>query len=265
MRHTIPPQNSVLSFFLLVTLLSIPFWLLGGGSLPLPMNLPVSSFMWVTPAVAAAILTYRANGATGVKRLLRAAFDARKIPHPAWYLVLLGLIPAFYALTLLLMRLTERPLPDSVEIPILTAPLLFLLFFAPAAGEELGWSGYATDPLQASWGAFRASILLGIVWQVWHVIPNLQIGHPAGWIWWHSVYSVALRVLIVWCFNHTGKSVFATILVHTMDNVSWSLFPNNGSHLDPLVLSLVAWPTVLIVVAGYGAGLFSRFRQSARA
>ena len=260
MRHNTPPRKSVLSFFLLVTLLSVPFWLLGGGKLPLPMNLPVSSFMWVTPTIAAAILTYRASGANGVKHLVRRAIVPPKIPHLAWYIVLLGVVPACYLLTYLIMRLTERPLPNPVEVPILTAPLLFLLFFFPAAGEELGWSGYATDPLQARWGAFRAAVLLGIVWQVWHVIPHVQSGHPASWIWWHSVYSVALRVLIVWSFNHTGKSVLAAILVHAVDNVSWSLFPNDGSHLDPLVLSLVAWPLVLVAVTGR-AGLLSRFRR----
>lgn len=261
MHHHTPPRISVPRFFLLVTLLSAPFWLLGGGKLPLPMNLPASSFMWVTPAIAAAILTYRASGTNGVKHLLRKAFDARKISPSAWIIALLGVAPAFYLLTYLIMRLTAQPLPDPVKFPFLTAPALFLLFFVPAAAEELGWTGYATDPLQARWGTFRAAVLLGIVWQVWHIIPNLQAGYTATWIWWHSVYSVALRVVIVWSFNHTGRSVFAAILVHAMDNVSWSLFPNDGSHLDPLVLSFVAWSFVLVVVAARRSSLLARFRR----
>jgi membrane protease YdiL (CAAX protease family) len=39
-----------------------------------------------------------------------------------------------------------------------------------ALGEELGWSGYAIDPMQARWGALKASILLGIFWAVYHYI-----------------------------------------------------------------------------------------------
>jgi len=50
------------------------------------------------------------------------------------------------------MRLAGRPLPDP-NVPLLMAPVFFLLFFLPAMGEELGWSRYAVDPMQNRWGA----------------------------------------------------------------------------------------------------------------
>lgn len=259
----IPHNPRPWRYFLLVYALSVPFWLFGGRKLPLPMNLPASSLMWITPTAAASILLYREQGRGGVSRFLRRAFDSRGIRARPRPLAIAGVVPASYLAVYGIMRLAGRPLPDPVEVPVLLTPVLFLTFLAPAIAEELGWSGYATDPLQARWGAFRAAVLLGIVWQVWHIIPNLQIGHPAGWIWGHSVYSVALRVLIVWTYNATGKGVLAASLVHTIDNVSWSLFPNNGSHLDPWALSLVAWPLILAAVAGRGPGMFSRIRRLA--
>lgn len=248
-------------YFLLVYGLSVPFWLFGGKKLPVPMDLPTSSLMWIAPTAAVSVLLYRRQGRSGVSRFLRRALDVSEVRARPRSLAIAGMVPVIYLASYGIMRLAGLPLPDPVEVPVRLAPVLFLAFLAPAIAEELGWSGYATDPLQARWGAFRAAIVLGIVWQVWHIIPNLQIGHPVSWIWWHSVYSVALRVLIVWTYNATGKSALAASLVHAADNVSWSLFPNDGSHLDPWVLSLVAWLSVLVIVAGCGPGVLARIRR----
>jgi membrane protease YdiL (CAAX protease family) len=59
------------------------------------------------------------------------------------------------------------PLPQS-NIPLLYVLVLFPVFFITAIGEEVGWLGYAIDPMQDSWGALYASMILGIVWALWH-------------------------------------------------------------------------------------------------
>lgn len=52
---------------MLVFALSTPMWLLGAVSRgQLSADLPVSSFIWVTPTLAASILVYRENGTAGV-------------------------------------------------------------------------------------------------------------------------------------------------------------------------------------------------------
>lgn len=256
-------RRSPRNFFALVYLLSVPFWIAGGARLPLPMTLPASSLMWINPAIAAAVLSYRAGGPSSLRRLLRRAVDFRKIKSRRQYLALLALVPSLYLASFLIMRLTRRPLPESIHIPFGWTPVYLIVFFVPAMGEELGWSGYALDPLQKRWGPLRASLMLGIVWQVWHIVPQAQAGNSATWILWHAVYSVALRVLIVWSYNRTGQSVFAAALVHTTDNVSWSLFPNDGSHLDPQVNSFVAWLAVLIVLLRRGRRLLAPNRAPA--
>lgn len=45
-----------------------------------------------------------------------------------------------------------------------TAIALFVIFFITALCEQLGWSGYAIDPLQECFGALQASLILGAVW-----------------------------------------------------------------------------------------------------
>jgi membrane protease YdiL (CAAX protease family) len=156
-------------------------------------------------------------------------------------------MPLIYFLSYAIMRLTGMPLPDP-KIPLQLAPAFFLMFFPAAAAEETGWMGYAFDPMQNRWGAVKASILLGFVWAIWHLIPDLQGRHPAKWIVWHRFGSVVLRVLIGWIYNKTGKSVLAASLFHTMDSVSWALFPNFGSHYNPFITSMISGLTAIGVI-----------------
>lgn len=259
MEREAAPAKRLVSFFLLIYVLSVPFWVLGEAPLPLPVNLPASALAFVTPLLAALILTYWRGGLVGTRALLGRAFDFRRIKNPVWLVPALLLIPSIYFAAYLLMRLAQRELPVP-DVPLLMAPVFFLGYFVTAVCEELGWMGYAVDPLQERWGALRAALLLGIVWELWHLIPHLQQGLTAGWIAWQSLYSIALRVLIVWVYNNTGRSVFAAVLVHTMDNVSWSLFPNFGSHYDPLFTAVVAWATTAAVILLWGAQTLARFR-----
>jgi len=94
------------------------------------------------------------------------------------------------------------------------------MFLITGIGEELGWMGYAIDPMQNRWGALKASIILGLVWSLFHFIPDLQNRQTADWILWHRLRTVAFRILIVWVYNNTGKSVFSAILFHAVNNLS---------------------------------------------
>lgn len=52
--------------------------------------------------------------------------------------------------------------------PLAILPALFFATLPPIL-EELGWRGYALDRLQLNWSALGASLLLGVVWAVWHL------------------------------------------------------------------------------------------------
>ena len=257
-------NRSPLKFFLLVFALAIPIWLIGaiaGRGLPLPMNLPVSALQAFCPLIAALILVYREEGVGRLWRLSSRVFDQRRIRKKIWYVPIIFLLPTLYLLTYWVMRLLNLPLPDEPHIPFLLIPLLFVLFFITAVGEEVGWMGYAVDPMQERWSALTTGIILGSVWGMFHVVPDIQANHGLWWIaWQHGVYAVALRILIVWLYNNTGKSVFAAILVHDTDNVSWSLFPNYGSHYDPAVMGAITAIAAVIVTFLWGSRTLARYR-----
>ena len=248
-KNTRPAQDKLLlDYFLLVFVITVPFWVIGGSKLPLPINLPASALATFNPFIAAAILTYRRERMHGVKALLRRAVDFRKIPDKRWLLPALLLMPLIYFLAFGVMRVTGLPLPDPIQVPLLVAPVLLVLFFITDAGEELGWTGYTTDPMQNRWGAVKASFILGVIWVIWHIIPFIQTGSPLKWIIGQSFYTLLLRMLIVFIYNRSGKSVFAANLVHVTSNLSWSLFPNYGSHYDPSVTGAILLLTVIVAL-----------------
>lgn len=252
-------KNLVLEYFALVFALTVPFWLFGGKPLPVPVKLPASALAAFNPLIAAIILAYRQGGLMSVWSLFKRVSDYHKIKNKIWYLPALFLYPLITVLSYGVMRLAGLPLPDP-QIPWLAAPVYFFVFFIFAIGEELGWTGYIFDPMQECWGALRASILLGAVWALFHLVPDIQNNQPADWILWQRLGTVAYRILIAWVYNNAGKSVFTAILSHTTNNLSWALFPNNGSHYDPFTSFMITLPVVITVILGWDSKTLRRYR-----
>ena len=239
-------------FFALVFALSGPFWLIGAVTdLQLMPGLSVSALAAFCPALAASFLVFRANGSAGVTELLRRSFDFERIRSKRWYAAIFLLMPGVSVAVCLLMRWMHLPLP-APQFSILAALLMFAAFFVGALGEELGWSGYAVDPLQDRWNALAASLVLGLVGIFWHLVPLLLSHRSPTWIAWWCVYAVAARVLMVWLYNNTGKSVFAVALFHAMLNLSWMLFPVDGSHFDVRLAGLVMAFAAAVVTMAWG-------------
>jgi uncharacterized protein len=240
--------------------LSVPFWLVGAqSSLQLMEGLPITTLMVFCPLTAASILVYRANGLAAVTVLFERAFDYQRIIAKVWYLPIVLLNPAVMILSYGVMRWREIPLP-APRVSVLTALVMFVVLFIFAVGEEVGWMGYAIDPMQGRWNALQAGVLLGLVWAVWHFVPLLQASRSLLWIAGWSVSTLALRVLIVWLYNNTGRSVFATILFHTTSNLSTFLFPNGGSHYDPWVTGPILAIVATIVTILWGPHTLARYR-----
>ena len=258
MNAATPPSRSVSTFFVLLFACSLPFWLIGAlTGLRLSPGLPVSALMFVCPATAASILVYRANRTAGLRELLQRSFDYARIRSKVWIVPTLLVMPGTTIVTYALLRAIGLPLP-SPQFPIVAALAIFAVGFVAALGEELGWSGYAIDPLQDRWNALAAAVLVGLVWAIWHWVPLIQAHRSPAWIAWWSLGTVARRVLIVWLYNNTGRSVFAAALFHDMSNISWQLFPMSGSHWDPRMDGLITAFAAAIVIGVWGPRTLTR-------
>jgi membrane protease YdiL (CAAX protease family) len=213
------------------------------------------------PMIAASILVYREDKTAGVIELLKRSFDYRRIRTKAWYIPTILLMPGIAILAYGLMRLVKLPLP-TLELPGLGALLIVPMAFIAALGEELGWSGYVLDPMQDRWNALQAGLLLGLVGAAWHIVPLVQADRSPTWIAWQCLNAVAIRILLVWLYNNTGKCVFAAAVCHATVNVSWLLFPNYGSHYDPRITGLITVFAAVLVTVIWGPRTLARNRFS---
>ena len=229
--------KSPLKFFLIVFGLSIPLWLIDTmidakrSSLDFSIIDIITAFI---PLITATILVYQEEGKTGIKRLYKRVFDFNKIKKKVWYVPIIFLPFVLYLLIFIIIYLTKLPLPSTFNMPFKSIPFLFTLFFIGAICEEIAYMGYAIDPMQDRFGALKVAILMGIPWAIWHYPSIIQQGHNATWIAWGTLGTIAVRVLIVWIYNNTQKSLFACILFHTLLNLGRFLFPKDNTH-NPLV------------------------------
>jgi membrane protease YdiL (CAAX protease family) len=222
--------------------------LLAGGSAP--------SWMGI-------ILAMATRDRSGRLRFWRRFYDIRLIGF-GWLALIVMLFPAIAALSIGVDVLLGGTLPGMTALKaILANPLLFfpgvlLSFFSGPFSEEFGWRGFALDPLLARFGFVRASVLLGLLWGVWHLplyfMPETwhgKMGFRIEGFWAFVLGSVGLSVIISWVYLGTGRSILAAMLVHLSSNHSTQLIsgstPTGFSPRLELVLELMLIAIGLLV------------------
>lgn len=239
-------RRPVLGFLVLVFALSIPFWFFGYVyKVELLPGLPISGLAAFTPGIAAIVMVYRSGQLPAVRRLMRRSFDFDRIRDKKWYLVFVLFNPAVAILAYWIMRARGIAVPNPPPLTFAVVPM-FVLLFAAALGEEIGWTGYATEPFLQRWGILLAGVLLGLVWAAFHLILLAQVNRSLEWIAWWSLGTLSLRTMMVWLYSHAGDSVFGAAIFHTMINISWQLFPINGSFYDPRIFSLATLALTIV-------------------
>ena len=120
---------------------------------------------------------------------------------------------------------------DLVDKPLQVVPFaLFILAFGPIP-EEMGWRGYALPGLQADWTPLKASLVLGVIWAIWHLplffIPGtyqagLGVFTPA--FWWFMLGIIPETIMITWVFNRSRGSTLSAVIYHFAINFTGELF-----------------------------------------
>lgn len=244
-----PARRRPYAFFALTLALAVPFWIAGGvsGVMLLP-GLPLAGLMAVCPGLAALILVWRDEGRPGARAFLARMLDGRRIRRLAWLAPVLLLAPAQQALAFFVQRATGAPVP-APQIALTPALALAAFFMVGAWAEELGWSGYAIDPLQDRHGPLKGALVVGVVWALFHFVALVQAQRDLAWIAWWSLGTLAARVVMVWLYDNTGRSVLAVSLFHMSQNLAWQLYPVQGSYFDPKVSGLIAAALATLVIA----------------
>jgi uncharacterized protein len=221
-----------LLFFLLVLAGAVPLWVFSGrmgvlSTLRIPVSDLALAFLPMTIAIGLTVGEQRWPAAWS---LLANAIDFRSASSGRWVAVAM-LIPLliYGAASTAMHLLGSNELAPAVNLPRLIA--LFALFFALAAGEEVGWSGYAFPAIQQRWGALSASLIVAVPWWLGHLPSMSKIGATGVDMAWWIVGAVGLRIIMAWLYNKTGASLFTMVLFHASLNLSRiAILPAVGAH-----------------------------------
>lgn len=123
-------------------------------------------------------------------------------------------------------------------------------------GEEYAWRGCLQGKLQNIFGKRRGVILLGIVWELWHMPLWFMIYGPDQWkriIWLvlvRMLHVVGLAIFFGWAYMKT-KNIWCCVLLHGVNNEAVSAFDqmtggDTAESINPFDLSNFDLITIFI-------------------
>jgi membrane protease YdiL (CAAX protease family) len=209
---TLPPVRARLGILLLDFTLSDSLATLFGVALP------------------ALLVMAALHGRAGLRDLASRSFRWRVRPH--WYFVaLLGLptgvmlgASVIYGLAPLKALVNGWPLLFTLMLPDLLLRIVLLNL-----AEEIGWMGFLQARLQDRYGPIRAVVLTEIPFALWH-LPFLlvdtggQISVALAYLGVLAIAQLFGRVVIMWLYNNTQRSVLLVGLFHAAHNTTINRF-----------------------------------------
>jgi membrane protease YdiL (CAAX protease family) len=118
-------------------------------------------------------------------------------------------------------------------------------------GEEFGWRGFAYPKLAGRFGVVKGSLILGVVWGVWHLAYGVTPEKGAFDVQEFALGVLELplySVLIAWVLERSNRSMGVALAFHAgahLDHIERD--PTTGLMLHGCHL------TVLLVLAGLAA------------
>ena len=225
---------SPVTFFVLTYILSWTIWvvlILGASQISEGISSIVRLFGVLMPAISALFLTLWA-GRSGIKKLL-ARFKIWRV-NSKWWLAVILIYPGMLIVAGLIYNFFVA---DSVSLlPVTAGTLIANVIFLSIAtlGEEIGWRGVALPALQKKYSPFNSSLILGLLWSIWHLPFWLLIGTLAQFGTFYFVmnflFIVPTTFFITWIFNKTNGSMLLPVVFHVVFNVvNVAIFPVTGS------------------------------------
>lgn len=189
--------------------------------------------------VAAAVIVSRFQPG-GVRALFRPLRTWRV--GAGWYLVALGLFAAIHVASTAVYVLCGGHDAGRFFYPPENAQHIAGMIMMPLV-EEPGWRSFALPRLQRQYGAFSASLRLGVVWALWHTMMFLFQGTTPFTFVVSIVNIVAGSVIFAWIYNRTRGSLLLAVLAHVGVHLS------NPTHALPANVTPFVIYTVGIIVA----------------
>lgn len=187
----------------------------------LAWHIPQSLAFWLGLTLASYLAASLTGGLPAVRDLLVRMIRLR-VPLDR-YAIAIGLTPVLAGAVALLALVLGTPVNWGADLPVGGIIGAFALnAFMWWITEETAWRGFALPRLQHHWNPLIASVILGLIWGVWHlplffIAGSFQSRLPfLGFL----VSITATSVIIGWLVNRSRGSVAIAAFFHATTDVA---------------------------------------------
>jgi membrane protease YdiL (CAAX protease family) len=266
----------LLTFFLLAFGLSWIFMItdaLGShGILPFRLPIPLLIVMGYMPTLAAVIVSWQTKGKEGVRALCKKLLIARV--GLGWYVFAIFGIAVMAVIAVMLYNtfgngpvvpiLSKNAPPFSGPLQMILTIVVMYIIVGLVNGEELAWRGFALPRLQSKYNALTSSIVLGVIWTLFHLpLFFTATGSSQAEMSFVSflISTVSITILYTWMYNNTRGSVLLAYLFHAAANTWTQVFSiDHANQTVNWILTAVMVLVAVVVVLAAGAENLSKTR-----
>ena len=225
MENIIPIRFFVITFFW-----SWLFWftsiVIGKREGLSKFNFPLRLIGSFGPVVGAILSLYTLNGKDAVNSFLMS-FLSLNFGFKVWVsiffvagiiCVIAWFLPELFG---------EKRLPINFKKIYLFLPYLLLMTFLGGGQEEIGWRGYILPFMENNYGLIIGSLILGIIWAVWHIplwfIPRANQKYMNFFAF--TLQCIGLSFFFSWVVAASGYRLLSGLIVHGAVNTFLEIFP----------------------------------------
>ena len=251
-------RHSVVSYFVIAFAISWAIWIpmaLAGVRVIQASAWPSHVPGMIGPIVAAFLMSAAVGGGAGVKDLVSRM--GRWHVAGRWYLVALSPL-AFFAIAAVAMVVTGRGWPALSELgkfsglPVVAAPVMWLMLLVLAFAEEAGWRGFAVPELLKTRSFLATALVIGLLWALWHV-PSVfvieQYQHMGLAIVPLFLFGmVSGSIFLTWLYRASGGSVLLVALWHGSYNLVSGTAAAHGLVAAVVTTAVMTWAIVIVIL-----------------
>lgn len=239
--------QSIIFFFSFTLLYSMGIWVVLTPQMQSLLGTSISpNWAWLGlagPGLFAVISSYLVGGWAEIKKLFRP-FLYWRVSFIFWVFIFAGVFFFYCAASWFSVMLynTTSFKSMSVLIESIRSPFLGLrgigylieITVIYALCEELGWRGFALPKLlETKMSAATATLLIGLIWTVWHIPLIYLYGSKLELIsgLCYFLHIECMAIFYSWLYLRTNKSLLCCAVFHGMTDGIGAYFPLTASTM----------------------------------
>jgi membrane protease YdiL (CAAX protease family) len=210
-------RNYIILTYGLFWLLLVPIAYMISLEVPMIMQIIMKNFSAWTPTFVILIMFKKLYPNVTFKEYMKLHFtqkiDAGEFLKSFFVqaIILIAAVLSFFLIN-------NRPLNTMTFINISTIiPVIIINITAGVLGEELGWRGYMLNHLQKKFIPLNASLIVGVLWGLWHLPLMIFSGYSGlELIYYIIAFMVAVisTSIIITHFYNKSKNILIAMWMH---------------------------------------------------